>query len=88
MTAGMDTWEGYPTQPGLVWRKPLLPEPGFTERFKVCTCCGNEYDLGCWMTLEYVGAQRVAAGGPGEPAYTIEHRNCPCGTTLCIELAE
>lgn len=86
MMVGMDTWEGYPPQPGLVWRRPLLPKPGFSERFKVCSC-GNEYDLGSWMALPIVGTQFVPAGdGPDEPEYWLELRDCPCGSTLAIEL--
>jgi hypothetical protein len=87
MMVGMDTWEGYPPQEGLVWRRPLLPTPGFSERFKVCLCCGNEYDLGSWMALPCNGTQRVPPGdGPNEPEHWLEYRTCPCGTTLAIEL--
>lgn len=34
-----------------------------------------------WQTLVFVGVQHVEASGD-EPAYTIELRDCPCGSTL------
>jgi hypothetical protein len=39
-----------------------------------------------WDALPLVGRQEVPAGGPDEPAYTLEMRNCHCGSTLAKEV--
>ena len=45
------------------------------------TCgCGNRFDAEQWRQLRLVGRQDDGEGG------TLELRNCPCGSTICIEL--
>ena len=53
-----------------------------SELPKRCGCCGHEYTPAAWGRLPLVGVQPV----PGWPS--IELRNCPCGTTLAVELSD
>ena len=47
---------------------------------KRCACCGAVYaTLEDWRSLHYVGSQAVAD-------VALELRNCPCGSTLAIEV--
>lgn len=40
-------------------------------------------ETGEWLKLAYVDRMSVPAGeGPDEPAYTLELRNCACGSTI------
>ena len=46
---------------------------------KRCGKCGKEYDQGAWEKLPCVGRSNVC----GE---TLEYRNCPCHTTLAVDV--
>lgn len=48
---------------------------------KHCLCCGTDYDIMSYSTLEWCGHQIV---DPSDPTI-LELRNCRCGTTLAIE---
>lgn len=50
-----------------------------------CTKCGRQHDPRQWQELKFVGNQPVEADEEG-PAYVLEMRNCPCGSTLAIDL--
>ncbi len=52
---------------------------------KVCSCCACSITKAQWERLKLVGKQHVEAGD-GEPAFTLELRNCQCGTTLAVEI--
>ena len=54
---------------------PISPFP------HACNGCGKPYTFSTWKTLPYVGRQVIPAGEDEakEPAYVLEHRNCPCG---------
>lgn len=44
-------------------------------------------DAAAWSQLDLVGHQYTPAGdAPDEPAFTLELRNCTCGSTLAIEV--
>jgi hypothetical protein len=67
----------------------IVPLPGSAPietalRLEVsrCNCCGRAYDAEGWVTLFYVGEQ---SDGLGE---VLELRNCPCGSTLAIDVSE
>ncbi len=52
-----------------------------------CNHAALKLDPIAWAALRLVGRQEVPAGeGPDEPAYVLEHRDCPCGSTLAIEV--
>lgn len=55
---------------------------------KRCDHARAKRDSAVWATLAKVGVQHVPAGEDpiAEPAYTIELRNCACGSTLCKEI--
>jgi hypothetical protein len=42
--------------------------------------CGLTHDAAAWSCLPYVGVQR-------DEFEALELRNCPCGSTLAIEVA-
>ncbi len=44
--------------------------------------CGISHDVFEWAALEYVGVMCDESVG------TIELRNCPCGSTLAVEVAQ
>lgn len=56
---------------------------------KRCTKCWRIHDQSSWSALKKIGLQPVVAGeNPvAEPPYTLELRNCQCGTTLSVQLA-
>lgn len=53
-------------------------------------CCSEEKhramkaDLRTWESLQLIGVQ-TAEAFEDEPAFTIELRNCACGSTLALE---
>jgi len=49
--------------------------------------CGRCYTAEQWAQLHLAGIQHIPAGGPGEPAYDLELRDCACRSTLSIEIA-
>lgn len=49
---------------------------------KRCTSCGRVHSPADWAALPLVGVQRFE--DPEEPP--LELRNCPCRSTLAIEL--
>lgn len=51
---------------------------------KACGC-GAVYDGKGWGELDYVGTQQVPEGDDG-PAEAYEFRNCPCGSTLAVDI--
>lgn len=57
---------------------------------KVCRRCETEFTDAEWKTLKRIGFQPVLAGDDPkvEPGYTLELRNCGCGTTLAVELVQ
>jgi hypothetical protein len=55
------------------------------EIVKRCTCCAATYSAPAWALLPFVGNQE-AETEDGWPA-VLELRNCPCGSTLGIELS-
>jgi hypothetical protein len=55
------------------------------EIVKRCTCCAATYSAAAWALLPFVGNQE-AETEDGWPA-VLELRNCPCGSTLGIELS-
>lgn len=49
--------------------------------------CGNVHDAARWAKLPLVGVQPgIEADDFGDAVPPIELRNCPCGSTLAIEL--
>jgi hypothetical protein len=50
---------------------------------KRCTKCFHLYTFKQWHRLPYVGLMEDEECGE-----VLELRNCPCGTTLAIELVE
>lgn len=46
--------------------------------------CGLVHELASWAALQLVGYQEVPPFGE-EPGWTIELRNCSCGSTICRE---
>ncbi len=46
---------------------------------RVCAC-GLHHDTHSWKVLPYVGKMDAGNGG------LLEMRNCPCGSTLAVEL--
>ena len=53
---------------------------------KRCSCCEVSYTKAQWERLPLVGHQPIPAGEHYEPPFTLELRNCPCGTTLAVNL--
>lgn len=52
------------------------------------TCsCGRSYTQGEWFGLPLVSVERIPAGEDG-PAFWMEQRNCPCGSTRAIEIPD
>jgi len=49
--------------------------------FKVCGC-GREHDAASWSDLPLVGFMDLDADGDER----LELRNCPCGSTVAVEL--
>ncbi len=50
--------------------------------------CGKKYTRDEYEALEHVGTQRIPAGESDEESwdeYDLEYRNCPCGSTICVE---
>lgn len=66
--------EGNPPIAGYPWAVP--------HAVKRCAKCGASYRRPEWVALRYVGMQLDLAGGP-----QLELRNCPCGTTLSVEVS-
>ncbi len=57
---------------------------------KPCTKCTRVHHQVNWeLSLKRIGLQPVVAGEDpvAEPPYTLELRNCQCGTTLSVQLA-
>jgi hypothetical protein len=54
------------------------------EVIKTCGC-GRSYGRKSWRALPFVGRQHTPKDDYG-PAETIEMRNCPCGSTLAVEV--
>lgn len=50
-----------------------------------CTKCSRQHGPRQWQELPLIGTQPVEADEEG-PAYTLEMRNCPCGSTLAVDL--
>jgi hypothetical protein len=50
---------------------------------KTCTCCKTTFTVAGWRDLPLVGVQ-VTKDEQG--TYRLEMRNCPCGSTLAIEV--
>lgn len=65
-------------------------KPKAGELPKRCSKCTGFIVITNWQLLQFVGYQHVPAGEDAtkEPAYTLEMRNCTCGTTLSIEVVE
>lgn len=55
-------------------------EPG-ARVIKICAC-GSDFTRDEWLELELVGEQDDGAGG------RLQLRNCPCESTIAIELAD
>jgi hypothetical protein len=57
-----------------------------TEDEVVECACGRSHTPGEWELLRYVGTMGVPAGEDpeAEPAYELEMRDCPCGSTLSV----
>lgn len=55
-----------------------------TAAFKRCGC-GAEFDRAGWALLPRVGSMRAPPDRTG-PADHIELRNCPCGSTIAVDL--
>lgn len=53
------------------------PAPDPPEPWKTCAVCGEEYEVDAWAGLKLVGR------GCG-----LEHRDCHCGNTLCVEVSD
>lgn len=53
-----------------------------------CSACPAQYSPDAWKLLEHIGDMDVPAGDDPatEPSYKLEMRNCPCGTTICLEV--
>lgn len=49
---------------------------------KKCSCCGKEHDAASWKGLKYVGVMETE---DETGKYTLELRNCSCGSTIGIE---
>lgn len=47
---------------------------------KKCTCCVRVFSRQAWRSLDLVGVQQLDDG------VLLELRNCPCHTTLCVEV--
>lgn len=47
--------------------------------------CGREYDRASWKTLPYVGVQVIPEDDTG-PEERYEQRNCPCGSTISVDV--
>lgn len=50
--------------------------------------CGRSYSRREWLHLEFKGFQEAPAGNDpvAEPAFTLELRDCPCGSTISAEV--
>lgn len=48
---------------------------------KLCPCCSAVYSAKTWAELPLVGEKALTDGEP-----VLSYRNCPCGSTLAIEL--
>ena len=53
--------------------------------FHRCNCCGAEYSKTEWERLHHCGTQlyEYHDGGADE---MLEHRDCPCGSTMAVDL--
>ena len=49
---------------------------------KGCTCCGRSYGEVSFERLPLVGVS------PAEDIPALEHRNCPCGSTLVVPVVD
>lgn len=63
------------------------PESRWPRR---CYCCGTDYDEASWSTLPHPhrgAVQHIGCGlGIDDGAGCLELRDCPCGSTLAIEI--
>lgn len=51
-------------------------------RFReTCSCCGRKFGAAEWSRLQYVGIQEA-------PGMSLELRNCSCGSTIALVLAD
>lgn len=49
---------------------------------KTCTCCKKTHSHEEWLKLPFVGSMLT---GDETGTYSLEMRNCSCGSTLGIE---
>lgn len=55
---------------------------------KRCSC-GRRYDEAGWAALPLVGRITYEHDDGQESAReTLEHRNCPCGSTMAVEVED
>ena len=64
--------------------KYALPAGAFPKR---CTVCGASYDAAAWLALPFVGVQMTYADDGVTIVPSCELRNCPCRTTLGVEVS-
>lgn len=48
---------------------------------KTCTCCARSISESMWTEMPLVGIQEVPAF-EGEPGWSLQLKNCACGSTL------
>ena len=54
---------------------------------KVCACCNRGYTVAAWQQLSKRG-QQIVPSLEGAPGFTLDLRNCWCGSTLAVEVKE
>lgn len=58
----------------------------FSTWRKVCGCCGRAHRFEQWLRLPEVGRQPDVDPDTFEVFGVLELRNCPCGSTLAVDL--
>ncbi len=62
---------------GFVWDRSDLEDP----TVKMCACCAASYDRDAWSLMPLLRRHRMDDDEP-----TLEYRNCPCGSTLAVDV--